>query len=249
MAESGTQAGCFWCGRINTELQEDHVFPRSIGGTKELCVPSCGICQTSISKAEKELSRKSAYAMHLLEAGPRGRRSRKDPASGFIEAQWILGCLNAHRFSPALFRLQRKQQIAESLNFDRITDYTELTNIGIPTVAVGTTIADRPPRRSVRARLRIRLLPRISSGKAGIRIRIGMLLAAHRAVPGTCVSRSESGACEIERCSPWSVPFPPQPPRKNRPSLFGWFTGTTAQSDFSCTYTSAVRFMAFADRS
>src|ERR1700688_3080911 len=28
----------------------------------------------------------------------------------------------------------------------------------IPTVAVGTTIADRPPRRSVRARLRIRLL-------------------------------------------------------------------------------------------
>jgi hypothetical protein len=33
------------------------------------------------------------------------------------------------------------------------------------------------------------------------------------------------------------------------PSLFGWFTGTTAQSDFSCTFTSAVRFMAFADRS
>src|SRR5208283_5701742 len=32
-------------------------------------------------------------------------------------------------------------------------------------------------------------------------------------------------------------------------SLFGWFTGTTAQSDFSCTFTSAVRFMAFADRS
>src|SRR2546428_14121789 len=33
------------------------------------------------------------------------------------------------------------------------------------------------------------------------------------------------------------------------PSLFGWFTGTTAQSDFSCTFTSAVRFMASADRS
>ena len=32
-------------------------------------------------------------------------------------------------------------------------------------------------------------------------------------------------------------------------SLFGWFIGTTAQSDFSCTFTSAVRFMAFADRS
>src|ERR1019366_8923945 len=33
------------------------------------------------------------------------------------------------------------------------------------------------------------------------------------------------------------------------PSLFGWFTGTTAQSDFSCTFASAVRFMAFADGS
>jgi len=30
--------------------------------------------------------------------------------------------------------------------------------------------------------------------------------------------------------------------------LFGRFTGSTAQSDFSSTYTSAVRFMAFADR-
>jgi len=33
------------------------------------------------------------------------------------------------------------------------------------------------------------------------------------------------------------------------PSLFGWFTGTTAQSDFSSTCMSAVRFMTFADRS
>src|SRR5215470_15246255 len=32
-------------------------------------------------------------------------------------------------------------------------------------------------------------------------------------------------------------------------SLFVWFTGTTAQSDFSCPFASAVRFMAFADRS
>src|SRR5579864_4565273 len=34
-----------------------------------------------------------------------------------------------------------------------------------------------------------------------------------------------------------------------RASLFVRFTGTTAQSDFSCTSMSAVRFMAFADRS
>src|SRR6202521_459493 len=43
----------------------------------------------------------------------------------------------------------------------------------IPTlVAVGTTIADRPPHRSVRARLRTRLLPRMSGGETSIRIRM-----------------------------------------------------------------------------
>src|SRR6266699_3503986 len=35
---------------------------------------------------------------------------------------------------------------------------------------------------------------------------------------------------------------------ESRPSLFGWFTGTTAQSDFSSTCMSAVRLVAFADR-
>src|SRR5437016_2507397 len=38
------------------------------------------------------------------------------------------------------------------------------------TVAVGTTIADRPPHRSVRARLRIRLLPRMNGVEALIGI-------------------------------------------------------------------------------
>ena len=72
-------------------------------------------------------------------------------------------------------------------------------------VGVGTIITDRPPHRSVRARLRIRLLPWINGGK---------LLAAHRPFPETCSSRSVSGACGIERCSPRPVPFPPQPPQK-----------------------------------
>src|SRR5882762_8590294 len=48
-------------------------------------------------------------------------------------------------------------------------------------VAVGTTIADRPPHRSVQARLRIRLLPWMISGKA--RIRIGMQNAGLRNPP------------------------------------------------------------------
>src|SRR6266849_5220926 len=44
-----------------------------------------------------------------------------------------------------------------------------------PLVAVGTTIADRPPHRSVRARSRIRLLPRMSSGTANTRVRARMV--------------------------------------------------------------------------
>ena len=41
-----------------------------------------------------------------------------------------------------------------------------------------------------------------------------MLLVAHRSTPGTCVFRSASEACVIERCSPLSAPFPPRPPRR-----------------------------------
>jgi hypothetical protein len=48
-------------------------------------------------------------------------------------------------------------------------------------VAVGTTIADRPPHRSVRARLRIRLLMRMSGVEA--LTRIGMQDAGFRNPP------------------------------------------------------------------
>lgn len=88
--ETAAPSHCFWCGRPGTNLEDDHVFPRAIGGTKELSVPSCRPCQTALSKAELALSRKSAYAMHLVEAGPRGRDRRRDPASGLIEAEYVL---------------------------------------------------------------------------------------------------------------------------------------------------------------
>jgi hypothetical protein len=69
-------------------------------------------------------------------------------------------------------------------------------------------------------------------------------------------------------CNPWDMRFPlgvgrmcdgtvfspicalPSPASvEGCPSLFGCFTGITAQSDFSRTFMSAVRFMPFADRS
>src|SRR5580658_3848812 len=39
-----------------------------------------------------------------------------------------------------------------------------------------------------------------------------LLPFAHHPAPGTCSPRSVSGACVTGRCSPSSVPFPPQPP-------------------------------------
>ena len=45
-------------------------------------------------------------------------------------------------------------------------------NALVPLVAVGTTITGRPPHRSVRARLRIRLLPRMNGVEAFVGIRM-----------------------------------------------------------------------------
>jgi hypothetical protein len=75
------------------------------------------------------------------------------------------------------------------------------------TVAVGTTIADRPradPYKRVYAYTALTVDKWRRNG----------LLAAHRAIPGTCAARFVSDACVIERCSPQSVPFPPRPPPK-----------------------------------
>ena len=66
--------------------------------------------------------------------------------------------------------VQDRCQARRSLPTSRHERYLSHVPIWI-TVAVGTTIADRPPHRSVQARLRIRLLSWMSGGKAGVRIR------------------------------------------------------------------------------
>jgi hypothetical protein len=63
------------------------------------------------------------------------------------------------------------------------------------TVAVGTTIADRPP-------AQIRTGAFTHTALTVDEWRRNVLLAALRAMPGTCASRSVSDACVIERCSP-----------------------------------------------
>src|SRR5260370_221465 len=79
---------CAWCGRADRTLTEDHVFPRVLGGTKELWIPSCTECQTFISRAELEVGRSSFYSLFRLTQGPKGRDKRK-PGSGLLEARYL----------------------------------------------------------------------------------------------------------------------------------------------------------------
>jgi len=120
-------------------------------------------------------------------------------------------------------------------------------------VAVGTVIADRPPHRSVHARLRIRLLRRMGGVEASIGV--GMQDAGWWYPPSQEWSNAlPSHLCALaaadQNIPPQSVDttFEDAQLINGFPPLYGWFTGPTAQSGFSSTCMSAVRFMAFADR-
>jgi hypothetical protein len=65
------------------------------------------------------------------------------------------------------------------------------------TVAVGTTIADRPPRRSVQARLRIRLLPWMAGGEACIRVRVQSAGLGNPPVLLSCRALSSPTTCRF----------------------------------------------------
>jgi hypothetical protein len=111
---------------------------------------------------------------------------------------------------------------------------------GTSGVAVGTSIADRPPHRTVRAALP-HTAPTLEDGRA-------MLLLAHRAILGTltaprCVGLVSDGTMfSLARAlfSPGSA--------EDRSSLFVWFIDNMARSDSSEACASAVWLYAFADR-
>src|SRR5215471_18233622 len=93
-------------------------------------------------------------------------------------------------------------------------------------VAVGTPITRRPPRRSVRAVLPHTALTLDSGGKR---------YSPHIAQSvGHANSRTVSGTCQIERCSPWSTPFPPPTSAEDKSSLFGWFIGVGSEVAHLC---------------
>jgi len=83
------QPQCTWCRRSDLPITDDHVFPRSIGGTKQLTVPGCKPCQTLFSKAEQVLARRSIFGLYRLAVGPSPRHKKK-PESGTFDSSYSL---------------------------------------------------------------------------------------------------------------------------------------------------------------
>ncbi len=80
---------CFWCDKDFERLTNDHIVPQSLGGTLDFSVQSCERCQTTLSKTEREVARKSILAVHSL-ASPLRPRHPNRPTSGRLQASYLL---------------------------------------------------------------------------------------------------------------------------------------------------------------
>lgn len=77
---------CTWC--LQEATTKDHIFPRCLGGTLELAVPSCEPCQTAISVGEGYVARTSRFALYRLNRGPAPRHKER-PESGAAEPKYV----------------------------------------------------------------------------------------------------------------------------------------------------------------
>jgi hypothetical protein len=89
LAEETCVVRCIWCLKESADLTQDHVVPRSIGGTLQYAVPACKTCQEILSKPERELSRRSILAIHALSSQIRQRHPER-PTSGLLQASCFL---------------------------------------------------------------------------------------------------------------------------------------------------------------
>lgn len=80
---------CFWCDKETDHLTDDHIVPRSLGGTLDFTVQSCLSCQTELSKAEHEVARKSNLAIHALVSPVRPRHPNRS-TSGHLKPSYLL---------------------------------------------------------------------------------------------------------------------------------------------------------------
>jgi hypothetical protein len=103
-AVKSNSANCAWCGAGGRATSKDHVFPRVLGGTKELSLPACSRCQTDISKFEQEIGRSSPYSMFLIEKGPK-RSDKRKSSSGFLRTRYCLAKHPAGGYAEACVRV------------------------------------------------------------------------------------------------------------------------------------------------
>ncbi len=61
---------CQWCGARTKDLSRDHIFPRFMGGTRDLFLWSCRACQEAIGKSETHVSRYTLVSILRSETGP-----------------------------------------------------------------------------------------------------------------------------------------------------------------------------------
>src|ERR1035441_1592835 len=80
---------CHWCHRETDTATEDHAIPRSLGGTLDFSVMACVDCQTKLSRAEEEVSRRSLLAINALVPPIRPRHPER-PRSGLLKPHYIL---------------------------------------------------------------------------------------------------------------------------------------------------------------
>jgi hypothetical protein len=87
--DPGNRMRCFWCDNDFDRLTDDHIVPQSLGGTLDFKVESCGLCQTALSKAEREVARKSMLAIHALVSPVKPRHPNR-PTSGHLQPGHLL---------------------------------------------------------------------------------------------------------------------------------------------------------------
>lgn len=80
---------CFWCNDDFDDLTDDHIVPQSLGGTLDFKIRSCRACQTTLSKAEREVARRSALAINALASSLRPRHPNR-PTSGHLQPSYLL---------------------------------------------------------------------------------------------------------------------------------------------------------------
>ena len=112
---------CTWCRKTDLPVTGDHVFPRSIGGTKQLTVPACKPCQTFLSKAEAVLARRSIFGLYTLDGGPPPRHKKKPESGTFNSSYSLVKDSKIGGYAEVVFRVGKLPKTLPSIEIDVVS--------------------------------------------------------------------------------------------------------------------------------